>query len=474
MESNLASAAGCPAQGHIEESAADGARGKTMSRRLGFHSSAIRAAGVVAALVAVVGCSDRSASITGTGVTPQPPTVLPSQGLGVVMATVDGDGNVTMTPLDGTSGNFAPGIDGSIYGTQNVNVRVYAAAATVATQGNTKTWTMKFGVRNLLPYPIGSNQSGATPSDTTGIFLGIINGPTVTQTSTNCPGGCAMSIVGYDGTGTFTAPNQRYLYWRERLAAKQPVAGADTVSARRTIQFTSPKQVTNFTFFLIVGADWPAPAQTNWNVFYNAPTDSAPDQHAKPIWRTGHMSLSGSATESWSKNAGVDSLILANNKDYYGYRRDSLAAGTAAYFEAHVKVGNGGNKPETVFGFVDGTRMAAVGLTSSRIGFVKIAFLAKNLLGHGLPQANFVDSTNVTATSLHTYRLRKFGTDSVTLEVDGARRLRLPYSQLPTVAQDSVVTFTTGPAEFFGDGSISGDHNSAWSVLTYGIGVSQP
>lgn len=446
-----------------------------MSRRLGFHSSAIRAASAVVALAAVVGCSDRSAGITGTGVMQQPPAVLPSEGLGVVMASVDGAGNVTMTPLQGTSSDLAPGVDGSIYGTQNVNVRVYAAAATVTTQNNTKTWTMKFGVRNLLPYPIGSNQSGPIPNDTTGIFLAVIGGPTVTQTSTNCPGTCAMSIVAYDGTGTFTAPNQRYVYWRERLAAKQPVAGADTVSARRTIQFTSPKQVTNFSFFLIVGADWPAPAQTSWSVFYNAPTDSAPDQHAKPIWRTGHMSLSGSGTESWSKTAGVDSLILANNKDYYLFRRDSLAAATPAYFEAHVKVNNGGQfKPETVFGFLDGTRMAAVGMTSSQIGFVKYAFLAKNILGHGLPQSNFVDSTSVNATTSHTYRLRKFGSDSVTLEVDGVRRLGLTYSKLPTVALDSVAVFTTGPAEFFGDGSVSGNHNSAWSVVTYGIGVTQP
>lgn len=404
-----------------------------------------------------------------------PPTVLPSQGLGVVMASVDGDGNVTMTPLQGTSGDLAPGVDGSIYGTQNVNVRVYAAAATVTTLANTKTWTMKFGVRNLLPYPIGSNQSGPTPSDTTGIFLAVISGPTVTQTSTNCPGSCAMSVVTYDGTGTFTAPSQPYLYWSERLAAKQVVAGADTVSARRTIQFTSPKQVTNFRFFLIVGADWPAPAQTDWSVFYNAPTDSAPDVHAKPIWRKGNMSTFGSATEVWSKAQGVDSLELLNAKDYYLFRRDSLAASTPAYFEAHVKVNNGGQlKPETVFGFLDGTRMAAVGMTSSQVGFVKYAFLAKNLFGHGLPQSNFVDSLSNNATLAHTYRLRKFGVDSVTLEIDGVRRLGLTYSQLPSAAQDSVATFTTGPAQFFGDGSISGNHNSAWSVVTYGIGATQP
>ena len=447
-----------------------------MSRRLGFHSSVMRVASAVIALAAFVGCTDRSAGITGTGVMqPQAPAALPSEGLAIVQVTVDDAGNVTTSPLQGVSGDFAPGIDGSIYGSQDVNVHVYAKAATTTTAGNTKTWTMNIGLRNLLPYPIGSNQAGPVPSDTTGIFLALISGPTVGKTSSHCPGSCAISTVGYDGTGTFTAPNQRYIYWRERLAAKQPVAGADTVSSRRTFRWTSPTQVTSFSFVLIVGADWPSPAQTNWSVFYNAPTDSAPDQHAKPIWRKGNMSTFGSATEAWSKSQGVDSLELQNAKDYYLFRRDSLAASTPAYFEAHVKVNNGGQiKPETVFGFLDGTRMATIGMTSARIGFVKFAFLAQNLFGHGLPQANFVDSLSNDATKTHTYRLRKFGVDSVTLEIDGVRRLGLTYSQLPSVAQDSVATFTAGPAEFFGDGSISGNHNSAWSVLTYGIGVSQP
>src|SRR6185437_16840158 len=98
-----------------------------MSRRLGI-ASAIRAASVAAAVVAVVGCSDRSNSIMGVTPPAQTPTVLPTGNLGVVMGSVDENGNLTLTPLQGTSGdlNLAPGIDGQIYGTQNVNVRVYA------------------------------------------------------------------------------------------------------------------------------------------------------------------------------------------------------------------------------------------------------------------------------------------------------------------------------------------------------------
>ncbi len=301
-----------------------------MSRRLGM-TSAIRAASVAAAVVAVVGCSDRSNSIMGVTPPAQAPSVLPTGNLGVVMGSVDENGNVTLTPLQGGAGDvdLAPGIDGQIYGTQNVNVRVYAAAATVTTVGSKKTWTMKFGVRNFLSFPIGSNQAGPIPTDTTGVFLAVISGPTVTQTSGTCAPPCAMQVATFDGTGTFTAPNQPYVHWTERLSAKQLVASTDTVSQRRTITFTSPLQVTNFKFFLIVGADWPAPNQTVWSLFYNAPTDSAADQHAKPLWRTGSMSPFGKASEVWSKAAGVDSLEVTNAKDYYLFRRDSLAPGNS-------------------------------------------------------------------------------------------------------------------------------------------------
>ncbi len=455
-------------------SADAGARGKTMSRRLG-STSAIRAASVAAAVVAVVGCSDRSNSIMGVTPPAQTPTVLPTGNLGVVMGSVDENGNVTLTPLQGGAGDVAPGIDGQIYGTQNVNVRVYAAAATVTTVGTKKTWTMKFGVRNFLSFPIGSNQAGPVPTDTTGVFLAVISGPTVTQTSGTCSPPCAMQVATFDGTGTFTAPNQPYVHWTERLSAKQVVASTDTVSQRRTIAFTSPLQVTNFTFFLIVGADWPAPNQTVWSLFYNAPTDSAADQHAKPLWRTGSMSPFGEASEVWSQAAGVDSLEVTNAKDYYLFRRDSLAPATPAYIEARVAKlasNQGTARPETVFGFLDGTRMAAIGITNADVGFVQYAFLGG---GFHIPQAQFISGVSqfaVSASTAHTYLLRKFGTDSVVLLVDGTRRLKAKYSQLPKGAQ--IATFTTGPAEFFGDGSVSGNANSAWSFVTYGIGASQP
>ncbi|MGH7650158.1 MAG: hypothetical protein ACREND_18795, partial [Gemmatimonadaceae bacterium] len=82
------------------------------------------------------------------GVTPpQSVSGMPTGTAGVVMGSVDESGNVTLTPLDG-SGAAAASEAGSvsassIYGTQNLNVRIYANPATVTTAGGTKTWTMK-------------------------------------------------------------------------------------------------------------------------------------------------------------------------------------------------------------------------------------------------------------------------------------------------------------------------------------------
>lgn len=446
-----------------------------MFRRLGISTAAVRVTSITAVLVALAACSDQSTLITGTGVPSAPPT-LPPSGLGVVEASVDAQGNLTITPLGGgqTGTGYAPGIDANnIYGTQNVNVRVYAAAATVTTSGGTKTWTMNFGVRNYLPYPVGSSQAGPTPTDTTGIFLAMVVGPTVTKTSSRCTGTCAVNVTVYDGMGNFTGPNQPFLYWRQRLAAKQTPAGADTVSQRRTFRFTSPTQVTNFNFYMLVGADWPPPAETNWSLYYNAATDSGAGIAAKPRWKKGSQSFLGTGTETWSKSAGTDAVQATTYQDLFLYRRDSLAAATPAYMEAQLTVASNSNnsQPGVMLGFLDGSKMAAIGMTRSTVGFVQTS---TSVFGFGPPAPAFVGSTySVNTTQRHIYRIRKFGTDSVTLEVDGTRRVKVNYSQLP--GSGSIPTFTTGPAEFFGaTGAGSTTASASWNYVTYGIGSTQP
>ena len=461
-----------------------------MSRRFGIQSAVVRVSSVAVLLAALAACSDRSMSITGSGLPPASSGALPT-GLGIVEGNVDSAGNVTLTPLQdgqGAAASYAPGIDGNVYAGQNVNVRVYANAATQSIAGGTKTWKMEYGVRNYLPYPIGSNQGGTTPTDTTGIYLVFVGGPTVTAHGNGC-GACTMNISRYDGVGNFTSPNQKYLYWRERLAAKQVAAGADTVSHRDSVFFTSPTAVTNFKFYMMVGADWPAPHQNRWSVFYNASTDSAPDLNAKPLWRAGSQSPVGLGTEVWSKAAGVDSIRLASGRftcctDYFLYRRDSLAANTPAYMDVQVKVNGSGAQPqpETNFGFLDGSRMAAVGLTSTRVGFIQYQLVQHTIFFFvriSVREARFISSQaqcSVDGTTDKEYLLRKFGTDSLVLTV-GSSRTRcaaISYSQLPIAGSDQAASFADGPAEFVGQGSSSGAGRSAWTFVAYGIGATQP
>jgi hypothetical protein len=248
----------------------------------------------------------------------------------------------------------------------------------------------------------------------------------------------------------------------------------DTVSQRRTFKFTSPSQVTNFKFFLIVGADWPAPAQTSWSVFYNATTDSAPDSvsgrtaHAKPIWRratqtTGFGNYSF-GTDSWSPAGYV--LNLSGSEDYYVYRRDSLADTTNAYMQVKAKVNGSTTSPEAVFGFLDGVRMVTVGMRSGQVGFVSVP---RRFFGI-FPVATFIGTPlTVDSTKSHTYTLHKFKADSVVLDVDAVRSSKLLYTALPLLA-NQIFTFTIGPAEFFGGGSFSGSSNATWTSVTYGIG----
>lgn len=435
---------------------------------------ALRWVGVAAMAAAVAACGDRPA-IAGSDLTPPPVPGGQPVVLGAWEVAVDSAGNVTMNPsASPNTARVGNGIDAAVYGTQNVNVRVYAAAATVSTKGQTSTWTLNIGVRNLLSYPIGANQNGPLPSDTMGVYLALYSPPVVTATSGTCASPCTVSVTGYDGTGNFTSTGQPYLYWHERPTAVQPVAGTDTVSARRPLVFTGPSAVTNFRFYVIVAAAWPPPEQTFWSVFYNAATDSEPDVAAKPPWAVSNSAF-GAWTANWSSSNGGELIVTAKNgSDVHYYRSDSIAPAMPAYAEAKLFVAGGKKaptQPETYLVLQDGSRTAAIGVQSGAVGFAQppyfTSFTNFNLGWSFLAGA---PTFALDATTPHTYRLRKFGTDSVTIEVDGVRRLGIAYSQLPGL---SVLTTATATAEF-GVGSITGTSSTTWSYVTYGLGQSQP
>ncbi|MBX6331505.1 MAG: hypothetical protein IRY91_06645 [Gemmatimonadaceae bacterium] len=398
---------------------------------------------------------------------PVPPDGSPV--VGMMEGEVDRFGNVTFTSVN-PARVIGSGVSAAIYGSQNVNARLYTSRATIDSTPTTKTWHMPLGLRNLLSYPIGSNQGGVTPSDTSGVYVALIGGPTVTATSGSCASPCTVRMVQYDGTASFTSPNQPYMYWHERLAAVQPAAAGDTVSARRSFVFTGPRAVTNFRFVLIVSAAWPPPNETFWSTFYNAATDSEPDLRAAPPWKK--ATTLGNGTETWSASTGRLTLGTSALADLILYRADSLAPATNAYIEARLKLNSqqaSGTAPQAAFGLGDGQNAITVGIARQQVGFVHgggFFGLTWSFIGstYSFPRRS-------DATALHTYTLRKFGTDSATIEIDGTRVLRITQSQF-----DGPPFFVPAEATaYFGvGGTTSGNVSSDWAYVTYGIGQSQP
>jgi hypothetical protein len=120
--------------------------------------------------------------------------------------------------------------------------------------------------------------------------------------------------------------------------------------------------------------------------------------------------------------------------------------------------------PEVSFGIDDNTRFVAVGMTSTRVGFVTNAFA---FIGAG---------TVVSTTAFHTYRIRKFGADSAQLLMDGNP---VPIESRPYTAFGTSFANLTAGIFFGGVGtganpsSLAGN-SSSWDWVIYELGVNTP
>lgn len=442
-----------------------------MSPRSGNTSSARRVAAVAAVFAGMLACKDAPLASAPAPVIPRGADLQ----AGMISGSVDAAGLVSFDPIGPApaAAGHAPGISAAIYGDQNVTVRLYSSDFQIdstSTPG-TKKWSFKVGLRNYLSYPIGSNQGAPQPDDTLGVYVAIVEDPIVTSTSGKCTGSkCKLVVANADGVGAFTATGQKYFYWRERLAAKQPAAGADTTSTRRLWTFSGPAAITGFRFVVMVNAAWPPPHDASWNVFYDATTDSLPDSAAEPRWKTMSTGglFSGPGTESWS-TAGL-LLTADDNESLYMYRSDSLGTKESAYIEARLEVN--GDDPVGIFGLQGSGRLAAVAVADGEVGFVDLEHDMLWIFDLGY-QWTFVGSTHELrgngGRKTHTYRLRKFGADSVRLEVDGARVLGMKVSQLPQASGQ-----LSNATAFFGASGTNGGANSTWSHVTYNFGATQP
>ena len=391
------------------------------------------------------------------------PIETPAFELGEMRATVDAEaGTMTFEPIAQRGFEGAGIISAAIYGNQGVTVRIYNSPVVSAVDPANpakKTFTANVGIRNLLSYPVGDEQASDAPSDTIGIDVFMGTGPTVVATSTPCSPACTVTVKNADGARAFNAPGQKYWHYHDRLGAAG--TGTDTTRARKVWTFEADTQVTNFSFTVTINAPWPAPYETRWKVGFDG--DSTPESGAGSAWQQ-VVAGAGGTIELGTPSAGLMTLTTERKTTQAFTRYDSLSSTTSAYMEARVLRTDNSNKPEeVVIGMADDTKWIAIGLTSTRVGF-----LNANYQFSGTSYA-------VAAASFHTYQIRKFGADSVQLLIDGTRVASRAYSTFPNVpAGSSSAFFFGGPGAIMPAPKNVADQVTIWDYVTYEIGVATP
>lgn len=425
-------------------------------RHQGYPMKRIVQAGFVMLAGAVAGCGD-AARITSPAT--EVPASLPV--VGSMRATVDlVAGTLTFEPVASTGRLTArrSSVSAAIYGNQGVTVRIYNSAVVISdspTPGK-KRFTANVGVRNLQDFPIGDEQGGAAPLDTSGIFVFVNGGPAVTRTSSDCIPACSITVANAHGRAAFNAPSQSYWFWHDRLSAAG--AGRDTTLERQSWSFEADTQVTGFTFDVLVGAAWPAPHETRWKTEFSG--DALP-QAGTPRWS---RSVSLGTESAMSDPLGSGHLLLtalANGSQTFE-RRDSVGPTSDVYIEARVRLNTAPSKAEVSFGFYDGSRYIAVGLSGTRAGFMDNGFTSGGV--------SVISAT----TTFQTYRLRKFSTDSVQLLVNGTRVLSRPYSAFGTSYGAIPSFFEFGNPGTNNQQRSQAGNSSTWDYVVYEIGATQP
>jgi hypothetical protein len=389
----------------------------------------------------------------------------PSPTVGGLRGTVDAAaGTLTFESLPGAHlSRSAPGDArlAAIYGDQGVTVRLYNSPVSVTNPSSPgkKTFSASVGLRNLLAFAIGDEQGTGVPADTMGIYVFINSGPTVTGTSSSCSPACTVAAKNHHGTLAFSNPNQRYWHWPERVGATGGLI--DTTLARKTWVFEADTQVTSFQFDVLVSAAWARPNETRWKIDF--PGDSVPHTTAEPRWRRTTSGTVGTVTLD-SPSAGIITIATPDGASHWFSRQDSVGSTTSAYIEARFRTnGPHSGNAEVSFGIDDNNKFIAVGVSDVKAGFLRSDF---GFLGN---------QVETTPASFHTYRIRKFGADSVQLLIDGTRVDSRNYAAL----QNSTNTLIPSFFYFGGPGygsppSSSGGNSSSWDYVIYEIGVTEP
>ena len=379
---------------------------------------------LMAALVLASGaCSDESIT-SSVKPAPVPPTVNANQA-GMLRGTVREDGTVVLESLDPSIQVGDSNTSGAIYGNQNVTAKVTISAFNLSNVAGTKTWTFKLAVHNLLPYEVGAIDTAAAPYDTVGMFVFFPSAPTVVS-PVPCAG-CTVSIFNTQGAGNFTAPNQPYYWYHDRLAAAGTLG--DSTQNNPTWTFKAPSAVNSFRFFVILSSPWPRGLQTQdttWSVAYNPTSDSLPDVNASPRWKRIGLNYGGTYSRTSSGLTMSVDNAHSGNDDIFFFRSDNLNRNENAYVESRLTLSNaGGTKPVMILALADSVKFVGLGIGKDRIGFA--TFNQFTLTWEWAAGGTLSMTTSVA----HTYRVGKFGANVATVYVDGAEKFSASNALLP-------------------------------------------
>lgn len=387
-----------------------------------MNRHSLRTALMTALVITAGACSDQPITSSVKPVTPPVPA---ANQTGMLRGTVREDGSVILESLDPTITTDS-NVSGAIYGNANVTARISTYGFHVDSNGTTKTWTFKLAVHNLLTFPIGAIDGAASPADTIGMYVFFPGTPTVIS-PTNC--GCSVTVKNPSGFANFTAINQSYYWYHDRLATSGSAGDSTTTSPTWT--FTAPLTggVKSFRFFVILSSPWPRGLQsqdTSWTVQYNPASDSLPDTNAKPRWKRIGVQLGGTESiVSSALNMRVTRTSGNNYDDMYFFRSDNLARTEKAYEEARVSLPDGNGNPQVILALLDSVKFVAMGIGKDRVGFVTFNQFTSQWQWNAATR-----SANGTSGS-HRYRVAKYGADSAMIYVDDVAKLGAQNSVLP-------------------------------------------
>lgn len=426
------------------------------------------------ALIGMAACSDTPSAPIVPG--PLPAPVGPVLGEFVVTVSAESQSMSFQPIVVGSRTASRPeGLSLATYGTQNSDVRLYNTPVVVSSVSGRTRFTADVGLENLKTLAIGDEEVALSiaPRDTMGIYVFQSN-PVIACSPTVCD----VQIFNQHGTGTFTAPNQKYFWYRDRILPGDSVranSGCPVgVPGSHGCQwvFDASSNTTTFRFFVQIRAAWEpvVGGDTEFQVVYEG--DSLPELRAEPLWDvTSRSTLATGWTVTEGTALSINQAALTQNVTREYIRRDSIMAADVGFMQVTMNQTSSSTKAGTFvvgyFGLDDYTRWLGVGLNKTQVGFITSAFV-------------FI-GTPVTTTpaTVHTYKIVKNGTGNVQLFIDGSAT---PAQTLAYTSFSASVALAPTNYSFFFFGhrnGTNGQGNDApgnswttfWDQVVYKIGA---